>query len=136
MFMFQGKIHELKLRLKEVKFINSVLITVLVLPFLYIPDRVKISPTAITDVEMNCQLLFGLDPDSIQWRWQRNGIQVNATDRIQFSNVTTTTTCLSRLSIREITTDEGGLYECIVFNAFGSNNQSILVNVKGKEQNE
>lgn len=85
---------------------------------------------------MNCQLLFGLDPDSIQWRWQRNGIQVNATDRIQFSNVTTSTTCLSRLSIREITTDEGGLYECIVFNAFGSNNQSIEVNVKGKEQSE
>lgn len=104
---------------------------VLVLPFLYIPDRIKVSPTETTDVEMTCQVLFGNDPAGMKWRWLRDGLPVNTTDRVQISFVNSST-WQTRLSIREIRLQEGGLYECVVANAFGSYNQSIQVNVHGK----
>lgn len=103
------------------------------LPFLYIPDRIKISPTETTDVDMTCQVLFGNNPAGMQWRWLRNGEQLNTTDRIQIS-FTNLTTWQTRLSIREIRLQEGGLYECVVANAFGTDRQLIQINIHGNER--
>lgn len=76
-------------------------------------------------------VLFGNEPGNMQWRWFRNGVLVNATERIKITFVNGTSS-QTRMSIREITLAEGGLYECVVANRFGSNSQSIQVNVHGE----
>ena len=91
----------------------------------------KIVATETTDVDMNCMVLFGNDPAGMQWRWFRSGVLVNATDRIKITYVNGSTS-QTRLSIREIALADGGLYECVVANRFGSNSQSIQVNVHGE----
>jgi hypothetical protein len=100
------------------------------MPYIYIPERQKISPTEGTDVEMNCQLLFGGDVN-VTWLWLVNEVPLNSSSRVVITTINSPPSLFqTRLSIREIALNQRGTYQCIATNSFGNYTQTIQVNVR------
>jgi hypothetical protein len=102
------------------------------LPFLYVPEREKVSPLETSDVEFGCALLYGNEDNmnNITWKWMYNGLYfLQETDRIEITN-TQTPFIATRLNFREVKMIEKGYYECQAYNQYGMASQKILLNVK------
>jgi hypothetical protein len=111
-----------------------------VAPFLYVPDKAKISPLETSDIELNCAILYGDESslNNITWRWSFNNGQgpkvLEPSSRVSITNTNPpiTPNTNSRLSIKEIMLTEKGFYECMVMNDYGQTSNTINVNVKSK----
>jgi hypothetical protein len=105
-----------------------------VTPFLFVPEKLKISPLETSDIELNCAMLYGGEnpTGNITWRWLFNGQRyLDPTDRVTITNSPSTQT---KLSIKEVQLAEKGFYECQVTNEFGQTSARINVNVKSKHK--
>ena len=96
-------------------------------------EKTKISPIETSDIEINCQLLYGDENNfnNITWRWTFNTNVIEPNNRISITN-TYAPNAQSRLSIKEVMMTEKGNYECTAINNFGQATNRININVKSK----
>ena len=95
-------------------------------PFIYQPERPRITASEGSDLELTCELLFGSSNDqNITWQWYANGILLNNSRLTQ-----TDSSKSSKLYIRELSFTERGLVECYALNAFGNASQPVELRVK------
>ena len=108
-----------------------------VTPFMYVLDKTKISPMETSDIELSCALLYGNEDktNNITWKWWFAGAEVLPNDRFIVTN-TFNPYPQSRLVIREVKMIEKGQYECRAYNSYGTVGQSVLVNVKSKQEKQ
>lgn len=108
----------------------TIIFTSQIMPYIYVPDRQKITPTEGTDVEMTCKLLFGSE-NNLTWTWLYNDLPYNVSnDRVAITGIDSSPSYQSRLSIRQIDFDQRGFYQCVLTNAFGTHSRRIQVNVR------